>query len=467
MSASSTQSFDVVVLGAGPGGYVAAIRAAQLGLTVAVVEREHLGGVCLNWGCIPTKALLHAAEVLRELRHGEELGIRSKPEVDLAAMVQRSRNVAGQLNRGVGGLLRKHRVSVIDGHGRLVGGGQVAVALTEGGETMLESDAIIIATGARAKQLPSISADGERVWTAREAMVPKSLPERLLVIGAGAIGIEFASFYRAIGSQVTVVEVLPHVLPTEDEEISEHMARALEADGIDVRCGATVQRLEPRGEGLAVQIEQDGKGSEIEVDRAILAVGVTGNIEDLGLENTAVSTDRGFIETDARLETGEPGVYAIGDVAGPPCLAHKASHEGVLLAEYLAGGTAHALMKERIPACTYAHPQVASVGMTERAAVERGREIRIGRFPLIGNGKALAIGQPEGLVKTIFDAGTGELLGAHLIGPGVTELIAGFNIAMGLETTEAELMATVFPHPTVSEAMHESVLAAYDRALHI
>jgi len=467
MSASESRSFDVIIIGGGPGGYVSAIRASQLGLTVALVEREHLGGVCLNWGCIPTKALLHAADLLREIRHGADFGILAEPKVDLAAMVQRSRDVAGQLTKGVGGLLRKHKVTVIDGIARLAGEGRVQVSTTDGGEETLESDSIVLATGARARNLPHISADGERIWTAREAMVPKSIPKRLLVIGAGAIGIEFASFYAALGSKVTVVEVLPHVLPVEDDEISTLMGEALVKDGIEVHCGTAVAVLEPKGKGLTATLEKDGERSEAEFDNAILAVGVTGNIEDLGLENTAVSSDRGFIETDAHLETGEPGVYAIGDVAGPPCLAHKASHEGVLLMEYLAGGEAHVLAKERIPGCTYAHPQVASVGLTERAARERGREIRVGRFPLYGNGKALAIGQPEGLVKTLFDAKTGELLGAHLIGAGVTELIQGFTVAMGLETTEAELINTVFPHPTVSEAMHESVLAAYDRVLHI
>lgn len=466
MSASGTRSFDVIIIGGGPGGYVAAIRASQLGLSVALVEREHLGGVCLNWGCIPTKALLHAADLLREIRHGADFGIQAQPKVDLAAMVKRSRDVAGQLNKGVGGLLKKHKVTVIDGSARLAGEGRVLVT-TKDGEATLESDAIVLATGARARNLPHIEADGERIWTAREAMVPTSIPKRLLVIGAGAIGIEFASFYAAIGSQVTVVEVLPHVLPVEDDEISDLMGEALTKDGIEVHCGTSVTALKPKGKGLTATFEKDGESREAEFDRAILAVGVTGNVEDLGLENTAVSTDRGFVETDAHLETGEPGVYAIGDVAGPPCLAHKASHEGVLLMEYLAGGEAHELAKELIPGCTYAHPQVASVGLTERAAKERGREIRVGRFPLLGNGKALAIGQPEGLVKTVFDANTGELLGAHLIGAGVTELIQGFTVAMGLETTEAELISTVFPHPTVSEAMHESVLAAYDRVLHI
>ncbi len=466
------RSFDVIVVGGGPGGYVAAIRAAQLGLTVAVVEREHLGGVCLNWGCIPTKALLHASDLLREMRHAAALGIDADPQVNLEVMVQRSRDVAGQLNRGVGHLLRKHKVTVIDGHARLAGNGTVQVEAADGSSERLASDAIILATGARARSLPGIEPDRDRIWTAREAMVPKAVPKRLLVIGAGAIGIEFASLYRALGSQVTVVEMLPRILPVEDEEISALMQAALEREGIEVRCSTVIRELTRSRNGLeAVLASADGDAAaaadNAKFDRAILAVGVTGNIEDLGLEGTGVSTDRGFIETDARLETGEAGVYALGDVAGPPCLAHRASHEGVLLAEYLAGGEMHPLLRERIPACTYAYPQVASVGVSERAARAAGRDIRVGRFPLIGNGKAIAIGQQDGLIKTLFDAASGELLGAHMIGAGVTELIAGFTVAMGLETTEAELMATVFPHPTVSEAMHESVLSAYDRALHI
>ncbi len=460
----SEQIFDVIVVGGGPGGYVAAIRAAQLGLTTALVERAEIGGVCLNWGCIPTKALLHTADVLREIEGAAALGIDTgPPKVDLRRVVARSRAVAQQLNRGVTGLLKKNKVQVFNGAARITEPGRIVVD----GAQALGADAIVIATGARAKALPGIEPDGNLIWTAREAMVPATLPKRLLVIGAGAIGIEFASFYRTLGSAVTVVEVLPEILPTEDAEIAAAARRAFEKAGIEIHTSTSVATLQLSGGELTAVLKTADGLIEGTFDRAILAVGVTGNVEQLGLEHTRVAVERGFIRTDENSETAEPGIYAVGDVAGPPCLAHKASHEAVACIERIAGHDAHRLDRNRIPGCTYSHPQIASIGLTERAAAAAGRQLRIGRFPLIGNGKAIAIGDSNGMIKTLFDAQTGELLGAHLVGPGVTELIHGFAIAMGAEITEAELIGTVFPHPTISEAMHESVLAAYGRALHI
>ena len=461
-------TFDVVVVGGGPGGYVAAIRAAQLGLQAAVVEREHLGGICLNWGCIPTKTLLHTADLYREMQDAERYGLTVEASFDIEKVVSRSRSVARQLTSGVKFLLRKNKVQVFDGSARLTGEGGVVVE--KDGEVVAElgADSIILATGARARSLPGLEPDGELVWTYKEAMAPTAMPDSLLVIGSGAIGVEFASFYRALGAEVTVVEVLPRILPVEDEEISAFAREEFEKQGITIHTNATVQSLERGDNSVTATIATADGTVEATFDRAILAVGVTGNVEGLGLEATAATVDRGAIVVNEWLETGEPGMYAIGDVAGPPLLAHKAMHEGVMCVERIAGlPSARPVERRRIPGCTYCHPQVASVGLTEAAAQEAGFSVRVGRFPLVGNGKAIAVGDTAGMVKTVFDADTDELLGAHMVGPDVTEMIQGFVVAMGLETTEAELMETVFPHPTISEAMHESVLDAYDRVLHI
>ncbi len=461
-------TFDVVVVGGGPGGYVAAIRAAQLGLQAAVVEREHLGGICLNWGCIPTKTLLHTADLFREMQDAERFGLTAEASFDIEKVVSRSRSVARQLNSGVKFLMRKNKIEVFEGSARLTGGGGVAVE--KDGELVAElgADSVILATGARPRSLPGLEPDGELVWTYKEAMVPTTMPGSLLVIGSGAIGVEFASFYRSLGAEVTVVEVLPRILPVEDEEISAFAREEFEKQGIAIHTNATVQSLERGDDSVTATIATEEGEIEAPFDRAILAVGVTGNVEGLGLEATAATVDRGAIVVNEWLETGEPGLYAIGDVSGPPLLAHKAMHEGVICVERIAGlPSARPMERRRIPGCTYCHPQVASVGLTEAAAQEAGFNVRVGRFPLVGNGKAIAVGDTGGLVKTVFDADTDELLGAHMVGPDVTEMIQGFVVAMGLETTEAELMETIFPHPTISEAMHESVLDAYDRVIHV
>ena len=459
------KQFDLVVVGGGPGGYVAAIRAAQLGMNAALVEREHLGGICLNWGCIPTKALLRSSEINHLLHNLGDYGFSAGDvSFDLGRIVKRSRKVAGQLSRGVTHLLRKNKVTVIDGAGRLAGRGRVAVEKDGREVDTLAAPHIILATGARARSLPNLEPDGKTVWSYKEAMVPDEVPESLLVVGSGAIGIEFASFYRNLGVPVTVVEVLDRILPAEDPEISDFALKAFQKQGMTLMTGARVMEV---ADGKASVQAADGETETVDAGTVILAVGITGNVDDLGLEDTGVEVEAGHVVTDEWLRTGEPGVYAIGDLVGPPWLAHKASHEGVLCVEKIAGLEGlHPLDKGAIPGCTYCRPQVASIGYTEPAAKEAGYEVRVGRFPYVGNGKAIALGEPEGFIKTVFDAVTGELLGAHMIGAEVTELIQGYAIARNLEATEAELMHTVFPHPTLSEAMHESVLDAYGRAIH-
>ncbi|MBJ7534205.1 dihydrolipoyl dehydrogenase [Rhodomicrobium vannielii ATCC 17100] len=464
------EAYDVAVIGGGPGGYVAAIRAAQLGLKTVVIEREHLGGICLNWGCIPTKALLRTAEVLRLAKHGAEFGIKAEGlSFDLGKIVARSRAVANKLASGVAYLLKKHKVTVIDGTARLKAKGVVAVAGKDGKPLAdVEAKHIIIATGARARVLPGLEPDGKLVWTYKEAMVPPSLPKSLLVVGSGAIGIEFASFYNALGVKVTVVEIVDKILPFEDDEISALARKSFEKQGMTIHTGAKVDKLEKGKDSVKATLAlKDGKTQIAEFDRVIVAAGIVGNVENIGLEELGIKTDRTHIVVDEFSRTSAAGVYAIGDVAGPPWLAHKASHEGIICVEKIAGRNPHPLNVRNIPGCTYSHPQVASIGITEAMAKKDGREIKVGRFPYQGNGKAIALGEPEGLVKTIFDAKTGELLGAHMVGAEVTELIQGFGVAKTLETTEAELMETVFPHPTLSETMLESVFDAYGRVIHI
>ena len=463
------QGFDLIVVGGGPGGYVAAIRAAQLKMRVALVEREHLGGICLNWGCIPTKALLRSSEINHLLHSLDQYGFAADNiRFDFAKVVKRSRQVAGQLSGGVKGLLRKHKVTVLDGQGALAGKGKLAV--TKDGKPVAELAAphIILATGARARVLPGIEPDGRLIWTYREALVPDALPKRLIVIGSGAIGSEFASFFLNMGAEVTLIEVLDRILPVEDAEISAFVQKAFAKQGMKVVTGAKVQGVRKGANDVTAIVEAGGKVQEIVADRMISAVGIVGNVEGIGLEGTGVKVDRTHVVVDEWCRTGEPGVYAIGDLVGPPWLAHKASHEGVLCVEHIAGTPGlHPMDAHNIPGCTYCRPQVASVGLTEAAAKAAGHEVRVGRFPFIGNGKAIALGEPEGMIKTVFDAKTGELLGAHMAGPEVTEMIQGYTIARTLETTEAELIHTVFPHPTISEAMHEAVLDAYGRVIHI
>ena len=468
MSAASGTSFDLVVVGGGPGGYVAAIRAAQLGMRAAVVEREHLGGICLNWGCIPTKALLRSAEISHLLHHLDEFGFAAdNVRFDLAKVVQRSRAISRQLASGVGFLLKKNKVAVFDGSGALAGPGKVEVTRDGRAVATLEAPHIVLATGARARVLPGFEPDGALIWTYREAMVPETMPKKLLVIGSGAIGIEFASFYRNMGAEVTVAEALPRILPVEDEEIALFAHKAFERQGIRILTGAEVGTPEKR-DGLAtVAIGSGGKTITESYDKVILAVGIVGNVEGIGIEGTGVVVERTHVLIDAFCRTGETGVYAIGDLAGAPWLAHKASHEAVVCVEAIAGRDPHPIDWSNIPGCTYCRPQVASVGLTEAKAKAAGHAVKVGRFPFAGNGKAIAMGETEGMAKTVFDAGTGELLGAHLVGAEVTEMIQGYVIARTLETTEAELMASVFPHPTVSETMHEAVLDAWGQALHI
>ena len=470
------QSFDIIVIGSGPGGYVTAIRAAQLGFKTAIVERDYLGGICLNWGCIPTKALLRSSEVFHYLQHATSYGLSAeKVSFDPAAIVKRSRGVAKRLSDGVAFLLKKNNVAVIWGDASIDAPGKIAVkasptaapkgALVPG---TFQAKHIIIATGARPRVLPGLEPDKKLVWTYFEAMVPDRLPKSLLVIGSGAIGIEFASFYRTLGAEVTVVEILPQILPVEDAEIAAFARKQFEKQGMKILSGAKVTKLDKKADSVTATID-DGKGktSEITVDRVIAAVGVVGNVENLGLEKLGVKVERGTIAIDGFCKTNVPGVYAIGDVAGPPMLAHKAEHEGVICVEAIKGLHPHPMDKQLIPGCTYCAPQVASVGLTEQAAKDKKLDVRVGRFPFIGNGKAVALGEDQGMVKTIFDKKTGQLLGAHLVGPEVTELIQGFVVAMNLETTEEELMHTIFPHPTLSETMKESVLDAYGRVLNM
>ncbi len=463
----STNTFDVVVIGAGPGGYVAAIRAAQLGLKTAIVEREHMGGICLNWGCIPTKALLRSADVFHLMHRAKDFGLSAeKIGFDLDAVVKRSRGVSKQLNQGIGHLMKKNKVTVFMGAATIPARGKVSVKTEKGVEDITAKN-IVLATGARARELPGLEADGDLVWTYKHALTPKRMPKKLLVIGSGAIGIEFASFYNTLGADTTVVEVMDRVLPVEDAEISKFAKKQFEKQGMKIRENTSVKKLD-RGQGKVVaHIEAGGKVTTEEFDTVISAVGIVGNVENLGLEALGVKIDRTHVVVDQYCRTGVEGLYAIGDIAGAPWLAHKASHEGVMVAEHIAGHHVHPIKPNSIAGCTYCHPQVASVGLTEEKAKEVGLNIKVGRFPFIGNGKAIALGEPEGMIKTIFDAKTGELLGAHMVGAEVTEMIQGYVIGRQLETTEEDLMHTVFPHPTLSEMMHESVLDAYGRAIHM
>ena len=465
------QNFDLIVVGGGPGGYVAAIRAAQLKMNVALVEREHLGGICLNWGCIPTKALLRTSEINHLLHHLDAYGFTAQNvSFDIAKIVDRSRKVAAQLSGGVKHLLKKNKVTVFDGTGKLdgVAGGNRKIKVEKDGKPVADLLAknVILASGARARQAPGMEGDGKLIWTYKDAMVPKELPKSLLVVGSGAIGIEFASFYHNLGVDVTVVEMMDRVLPVEDEEISAFARKSFEKQGLKIRTSATVKDVKKSANSVTATIEAQGKTESITVDRVIVAIGIVGNVENIGLEGTKVKVEKTHVVADAHLFTGEPGVYAIGDLVGPPWLAHKASHEGIIAVETIAGMKTHAMDVTNIPGCTYCMPQVASVGLTEAKAKAAGHEVKVGRFPYIGNGKAIAMGETEGLIKTVFDAKTGELLGAHMIGAEVTELIQGYVVAKNLETTEAELMETIFAHPTLSEMMHESVLDAYGHAIH-
>jgi dihydrolipoamide dehydrogenase len=464
-----SESVDIIVVGGGPGGYVCAIRAAQLGLKTAIVERERLGGICLNWGCIPTKALLRSSEIWHLLHRLNEFGFSADNfKFDIAKIVERSRKVSAQLSNGVGFLMKKHKITVIAGEAKLAGRGTLSVT-KDGKATDYAAKNIVLATGARARTLPNLQPDGKLIWTYREAMVPTEFPKSLLVVGSGAIGIEFASFYRTLGSDVTVVEVLDRVLPVEDEEISQFAAKAFTKQGMKLKTDATVEKLDKGESNVTATIKgKDGKAETVTVDRVILAMGIVGNVENLGLESAGIKVEKTHVIANAWGETGAPGVWAIGDLVGPPWLAHKAMHEGVIVAERIAGVKGvHPLDTSKVPGCTYCWPQVASIGMTEAKAKASGKNIKVGRFPFIGNGKAIALGEAEGLIKTVFDAETGEMLGAHMIGAEVTELIQGYAVAMNLEATEEALGHVIFPHPTLSEMMHEAVLDADNKALHI
>ncbi len=460
------EKFDMIVIGAGPGGYVCAIRGAQLGLKVAVVEREHLGGICLNWGCIPTKAMLRSSEVFHLMKTAKDFGLSaSGVDYDMDAIVKRSRKIAKQLNSGVGHLLKKNKVTTIMGEARLAGAGKVAVKGADG-EQVLEAANIVLATGARARDLPGLEADGDRVWSYKHALTPPHIPQKLLVLGSGAIGVEFASFYNTLGAEVTVVEVQDRILPVEDAEVSAFAKKAFQSQGMRILEKTLVEKVDRSKDSIVATLTQDGASTTEEFDTMISAVGIVGNVEGLGLEEAGIKVDRTHVMTDPYCRTGVEGVFAIGDLAGAPWLAHKASHEGVMVAELIAGQSPHPVDPKSIAGCTYCHPQVASVGLTEAQAKEEGYDIRVGRFPYVGNGKAIALGAGDGFIKTVFDAKTGALLGAHMVGAEVTELIQGYVIGQKLETTEQDLMETVFPHPTLSEMMHESVLDAWGRALH-
>ena len=459
--------YDMIVIGAGPGGYVAAIRGAQLGLKVAIVEREHMGGICLNWGCIPTKAMLRSSEIFHLMNRAGEFGLSADNiNYDLEAVVKRSRGVASKLNAGIGHLLKKNKVDTFMGDASIASKNTVSIQTVNGSET-LQGKNIILATGARARELPGLEADGDLVWTYKAALTPRRMPKKLLIIGSGAIGIEFASFYNTLGADTTVVEVMDHILPVEDEEISAFAKKSFINQGMKIIEKANVKKLDRQKEKVIAHIEIDQVLEKHEFDTVISAVGIVGNIENIGLETLKIKEERGHVLTDKFCRTNVEGVYAIGDLTAPPWLAHKASHEGVMVAELIAGKNPHSIKPESIAGCTYCYPQIASVGYTEAVAREKGYDIKVGRFPFVGNGKAIALGESEGLVKTIFDAKTGELLGAHMVGAEVTEMIHGYVVSRQLETTEQDLMNTVFPHPTLSEMMHESVLDAYDKAIHI
>lgn len=459
-------TFDVIVIGSGPGGYVTAIRASQLGFKTAIIEKAELGGVCLNWGCIPTKALLRSAEIYHNMQHAADYGLSANPQFDLKAIVKRSRDIAGQLSGGIKHLMKKNKITVIAGFAKMEPAKPAPKVIVDG--TTYTSKHVILAPGARARTIPAagLEPDGKFIWTAKEAMVPDTMPKKLLVIGSGAIGMEFASFYSAFGADTTVVEMVDRILPAEDEEISKMARKAFEKRGLTIKTKTQVKSVKAGAAGVTATLSSDGKDETHAFDRVILAIGIVGNTENMGLEKLGVKVDRSFIQVDKYSFTGVPGLYAIGDVTTPPWLAHKASHEGIICIEKIAGGNPHPLDANSIPGCTYCHPQIASVGYTEAQAKEAGHTVKVGRFPFVGNGKAIALGEPEGMVKTVFDAKTGELLGAHMIGAEVTELIQGYTIGKQLETTEQELMETVFPHPTLSEMMHEAVLDAYDRTIH-
>ncbi len=461
------ENYDVVVIGGGPGGYVAAIRASQLGKKVALVEKEHLGGVCLNWGCIPTKALLKSAEVFALIKHADDYGIEvGKAELNLKKIIDRSRNISSQLANGVKGLLKKNKVTVIDGTASLDRDKAVNID-SNGKKTTIKAANIIIATGARSKVIEGFIPDGKQIWTSKEAMVPDSLPKSIIIIGAGSIGIEFASFYNALGVEVTIIEAQNRILPMEDEEISLMARKAFEKKGIKIFTNAKLLKKNQSKDYVSLEVELEGKATTFQTEKLLMAVGIMGNTQNIGLENTKIKVERGHIITDQFMRTNEPGIYAIGDVAGAPWLAHKASHEGIIAAEAISGLKVHPIIKSNIPSCTYSSPQIASVGLTEEAAKNAGYQVKIGRFSFMANGKALVLGETEGLIKTIFDTKTGELLGAHMIGVEVTELIQGYVVAKNMEGTELDLISTIFPHPTLSEMMHESVLQAYNRVIHI